>query len=139
MASKALKKASKKPRVKATRKTGSKKLPLKALKTTSEAKARSHITTDHEVIREWAESRGAQPARVKGTGRGGDVGIIRLDFPGYSGQKLEPITWEEWFEKFDENNLALLYQDQTAGGDRSNFNKIISAETAQEFEGKKAA
>lgn len=139
MASKALKKASNKPRARAVRKTGSKKLPLKALKTTSEAKARSHITTDHEVIRRWAEQRGAQPAKVKGTGKGGDIGIIRLNFPGYTGQKLEPITWEEWFEKFDDDNLALLYQEETAEGDKSNFNKIVRAETAQEFEGRKAA
>jgi hypothetical protein len=57
--------------------------------------------------------------------------MIRLDFPGYSGeQSLEPIEWEEWLEKFDENGLALLVQDQTAGGEQSNFNKLVRRETA---------
>jgi hypothetical protein len=57
--------------------------------------------------------------------------MIRLDFPGYSGeQSLEPIEWDEWFEVFDNRNLALLVQDETAGGERSNFNKLVSRENA---------
>ncbi len=59
--------------------------------------------------------------------------MIRLDFPGYSGaQSLEPISWDEWFQKFDESNLALLYQDTTARGQRSNFNKLVGRETAEQ-------
>jgi hypothetical protein len=96
------------------------------------AKTKTRVLTDHEEIRRWAEERGAQPARVKGTGGDGDVGMIRLDFPGYTGEEsLEPISWDEWFRKFDESNLALLVQDETARGERSNFNKLIGRETAQ--------
>jgi ferritin-like metal-binding protein YciE len=92
----------------------------------------ANVTTDHEQIQQWAEERGAHPACVRGTGGKGDTGMIRLDFPGYSGaQSLQPISWDEWFEKFDENNLALLYQEKTARGQRSNFNKLVSRETAQ--------
>ena len=95
----------------------------------------SKTTRDHEEIRRWAEERGGKPAHVKRTGSGEDIGILRIDFPGYSGAgSLEPITWEQWFEKFDERNLALLYQEETAGGQRSNFNKIVSSETAEEVE-----
>jgi hypothetical protein len=95
----------------------------------------SKTTQDHEEIRRWAEERRAQPACVKGTGDEGDTGLLRLDFPGYSGeQSLQHISWEEWFQKFDERNLALLYQEETAGGDKSNFNKIVSAGTAQEVQ-----
>jgi hypothetical protein len=69
---------------------------------------------------------------VRRTGGKGDIGMIRLDFPGYSGaQSLEPISWEEWFRKFDESKLALLYQESTARGQKSNFNKLIGRETAQ--------
>ena len=74
----------------------------------------------------------AKPACVRGTGGGGDIGMLRLDFPGYSGEtSLSHITWDEWFEKFDERNLALLYQETTAGGEKSNFNKLVSRETAE--------
>jgi len=60
------------------------------------------------------------------------VGIIRLDFPGYSGENsLEEIEWDEWFDKFDDNNLALVVQDETAGGEKSNFNKIVSRDSVE--------
>ncbi len=92
----------------------------------------SNSTTDHEQIRKWAEERGAKPACVRGTGGKEDVGMIRLDFPGYSGEdKLQPISWDEWFEKFDERKLALIYQDETASGQKSNFNKLVSRENAE--------
>ncbi len=98
----------------------------------------SKMLTDHEEIRKWAEERGAKPACVKGTGSKKDVGMIRLDFPGYTGEdSLEPISWDEWFKKFDENGLALLHQDKTADGKKSNFNKLVSRETADQGSKKK--
>jgi hypothetical protein len=64
---------------------------------------------------------------VKGTGGDGDPGILRIDMPGGAGEeRLEPITWEEWFDAFDRNRLAFLYQDRTAEGEESRFNKLIS-------------
>jgi hypothetical protein len=88
----------------------------------------SKTTTDHNQIQRWAEARNATPARVKRTDRSKeDFGIIRLDFPGYSGAgSLEPVSWDEFFEAFDENRLAFVYQEKTASGRRSNFNKIIN-------------
>jgi hypothetical protein len=88
--------------------------------------------TDHRRIREWAEARGAQPACVKGTRGNRDTCLIRLDFPGYGGEDtLEPISWDEWFNNLDENNLALLVQEETTSGQRSNFNKLVSRETVE--------
>lgn len=95
------------------------------------ARTRANVTTDHEEIRRWAEERGASPACVRKTGGKGDIGMIRLDFPGYSGaDSLEHIGWDEWFQKFDESGLALLHQDTLASGGKSNFNKLIARETA---------
>jgi hypothetical protein len=66
-------------------------------------------TTDHEEIRRWVEERGGWPACVKGTGGWEDPGLLRIDFPGYSGEEsLQKITWEEFFEKFEESGLAFL-------------------------------
>ena len=98
----------------------------------------SKTTRDHEEIRRWAEERGGKPAHVKRTGSEEDIGVLRIEFPGFGeDENLEPISWEDFFGKFDERDLALVYQEQTAGGERSNFNKLVSAETAAESEGGK--
>ncbi|HEY3826129.1 MAG TPA: hypothetical protein VGL82_16300 [Bryobacteraceae bacterium] len=89
----------------------------------------STTTTDHDEIRRWAEQRGGKPACVQGTGGKGDVGMLRIEFPGKpnaNDDKLQEITWDQFFEKFDERGLALLYQDHTAEGQKSNFNKLLS-------------
>jgi hypothetical protein len=89
--------------------------------------------TDHDEILDWAEARGAKPACVKGTGQNDDVGMIRLDFPGWSdSDSLQYIAWDQWFRAFDENGLALLVQERTADGDVSNFNKLVSRETTED-------
>ena len=56
------------------------------------SKAESKVTFDHEEIRRWAEERNAKPACVRGTGKAGDIGMIRLDFPGYSGERSPSTT-----------------------------------------------
>ena len=90
-------------------------------------------TTDHDRIRQWTEDRGGWPATVKSTHTDDDAGIIRLDFPDYSGEKsLERIPWDEWFEKFDGSDLVLLFQETTSEGVKSNFNKLVSRSTADE-------
>jgi len=89
----------------------------------------SKTTTSHEEIRKWVEERGGKPATVRGTGDDGEAGILRIDFPGYSGgDSLEEITWEEFFQKFDESNLQFLYQDKTADGKQSRFSKFVAKE-----------
>ena len=88
----------------------------------------SHTTTDHDEIRSWVEERGGFPATVKRTvGKGHEPGILRIDFPDYSGaESLERIDWDDFFEKFEKEKLAFLYQDETAGGDCSRFSKLIA-------------
>ena len=63
---------------------------------------------------------------MKGTERG-DSALLRIDYPGYSGEDtLEQISWEEFFEIFDDNELAFLYQDKTEDGGSSRFSKFVS-------------
>jgi hypothetical protein len=103
------------------------------------SRSKSKVTTDHDEIRRWVEERGGRPAVVKATrGKGDDVGILRIDFPGFSGEgTLEPISWEEFFEKFDREGLAFVYQETTASGQKSNFNEIVKRETVMERAGGK--
>ena len=81
----------------------------------------SHNTKDHDTIRSWAEERGGKPSRVA------DTGVIQLDFPGYRGDRLEEISWDDWFAVFDDRGLEFVYQDTTADGEQSNFNKLVDS------------
>jgi hypothetical protein len=86
----------------------------------------SDTTTDHDAIRKWAEERGGRPATVKGTESGDeDAGILRIDFQDPD-DRLEEISWDEWFDKFDEANLAFLYQDEKKDGETSTFFKLVN-------------
>ena len=90
--------------------------------------SKSNSTTDHDTIRAQVEKRKGTPATVKGTeNRNENSGILRIDFPGYSGKDtLEEISWQEFFKKFDESNLEFLYQEETSTGKPSRFNKFVS-------------
>jgi hypothetical protein len=83
--------------------------------------AEAKTTTDHDRIREWVESRGGRPAHVTETADADDSGILRIDF-GEPDERLSEISWDEWFEAFDENGLAFLYQDEG----ESRFNKLVA-------------
>lgn len=85
----------------------------------------SKRTTDHETIRKWAEQRGAKPATVKGTERNDPSGVLRLQFPGYGGERLQEIPWDEFFSKFDDKQLEFLYQDDRSSGEISHFFRLV--------------
>ncbi len=86
----------------------------------------SKKTTDHNEIKKWVEERDGKPAAVKATNSKNETRILRIDFPGYSGEdSLKHISWEEFFEKFDKENLAFLYQENLSRGEESRFFKLV--------------
>ena len=52
------------------------------------------------------------------------AGILRIDFDPPD-QGLERIGWDEFFEKFDEADIAFLHQDRTKDGQLSRFHKFV--------------
>lgn len=81
-------------------------------------------TTDHKLIRKWIEERDGRPTVVKGTeGKDGE-GILRVDFR-EPDEKLEEIPWDEFFQTFEDRQLAFLHQDKTADGKPSRFFKFV--------------
>ncbi|HHP7245285.1 MAG TPA: hypothetical protein ACFE0H_11425 [Elainellaceae cyanobacterium] len=87
----------------------------------------SKTTTDHNTIKQWVESRGGHPATVKATGDTDDPGVLQIDFPGYGDEEsLEHIPWDAFFEKFEDKQLAFLYQDRLDSGEESRFFKFVS-------------
>lgn len=90
----------------------------------------SQTTTDHDTIRKWAEERDGRPAAVRQTHSGDDAGILRIEFAGADASDgLEDISWEEFFDKFEEKKLAFLYQDRTKDGGVSRFFKLVSRDS----------
>lgn len=88
----------------------------------------AEVTTDHQQIREWIENRHGVPATVESTTSGkDDVGLLRVDFPaGSRDDALSTISWDDFFEKFEEKRLAFLHENKTAGGELSRFCKFVS-------------
>lgn len=81
-------------------------------------------THDHDAIRRWAESHGGRPSSVRGTSADGP-GVLRIDFEGAGAgeEALEPISWKRFFEKFEDEELDLLYRP---GRDDSRFCKFVA-------------
>jgi hypothetical protein len=91
----------------------------------------AEFTTDHAKIRKWAEAHGGKPAAVGRTHTDDDVGLIRIMFPQApqsEHQALVEISWDEFFKKFEETKLALLYEED------SRFRKLVGRDTAERRE-----
>ncbi|WP_137287059.1 lamin tail domain-containing protein [Halorussus salinisoli] len=88
----------------------------------------TRTTTDHDEIRRWVETRDADPAHVARTGDE-DLGVLRIDFPeAEPDENLEPLAWDDFFEKFDAANLAFRYQEAKENGEESCFCRFIARE-----------
>ncbi len=91
--------------------------------------AAATITTEHEVIRAWVEERSGFPVRAKGVSM---PARINLEFPGdYADTELERVSWDEWFEAFEQQELAFLHQEETEDGKLSHFNKLLSRQSVE--------
>lgn len=85
----------------------------------SEADGQLLVTTDHEVIRRWAEECGAEPAVAAGSVPG-DAGALRFA-TGRDAEEhddgLKPVTWEKWLDAFERAGLRFVYRDGWEGSD----------------------
>jgi Protein of unknown function (DUF2934) len=83
---------------------------------TSSAGPRAIRTRDQDVIRQWAARHHAEPATGQETASGratidvndGGAGI-RFNFPGAG--RFRPISWDEWFQHFDRQQLTFVYEE----------------------------
>ena len=96
--------------------------------------ASANRTTDHQTIMDWVEARGGKPAHVQRSGNDKDPGILRIDYPGFSGEgTLQALDWDTWFDAFEANKLAFLYQEKTADGQQSRFSKLVRRQAQDEM------
>ena len=72
-------------------------------------------TRDHEVIREWANRVGAEPATGEETPSGAATAMkvqdggtgLRFNFPGMG--RFRDISWTEWFDHFNSHDLTFVF------------------------------
>lgn len=89
-------------------------------------------TQDRQTIIAWIERRSAHAAQVVGSHPDADpdfepsVGALRVGFPGYaSNETLEPLSWDAFFERFDERGAVFHYQETDENGNPSNAYQIL--------------
>jgi hypothetical protein len=77
------------------------------------------------IAKGWSpKARRAVPATVAGTEHDGHLGVLRLDFPGYTGDRLREVSWDEWLATFERRRLDFIYQERQADGKRSNVFRL---------------
>lgn len=95
--------------------------------------------TDHEAIRDWAAARAGFPVIVDVSPAGGTQPMLRLVFGQHAYQDqdqaeraanaggYELVEWDEWFQVFDEQNLALVVGKEVPGR-RDSYHEIVRRE-----------
>ena len=83
------------------------------------------LTADHAEIRRWVEEHGGHPALVE-AGDGRDRLAVAFD-----GGSFRAVSWEDFFERFDRESLALAYgpdadADADADADSRTAARLVS-------------
>jgi hypothetical protein len=91
-------------------------------------------TQDHDLIRQWATRRRAEPATGEATESGpstmtvNDDGTgIRFNFPGIG--RFRPIEWDEWFRNFDTYSLVFIYERDVRSRSLSSRYRMVPMDT----------
>ena len=80
-------------------------------------------TTDHQDIRDWADARGGRPVVIRGARE--RAGGLRIDWSGRGHEGVEQVSWQDWFRRFDEQGMSLVFRERTGSGDLSRFCKLM--------------
>lgn len=100
------------------------------------------ILTEHSAIRQWTEARGGNPILLDVPDPvAGERALIQLTFDQHAlnaerNEGADPmtpgfrlVTWDEWFQAFDDQGLALVVDDDLSEG-RSVDYRLMSREEA---------
>lgn len=83
-----------------------------------------NVTTDHEVVRDWAETHGVEP------GLDTETGNPRMYVPGEGDGSVEEATWDEFFTQFEQRQLAFYYDDAAVEGAETPVYDVIDRNEA---------
>jgi hypothetical protein len=80
------------------------------------------ITIDHDLVRSWAEVRDARPSKFEGMTK---PSPLRFDL-GPPDAGLTEMSWTEFFEEFERDNLAFYYRDMAPTGEHDDLHGFVS-------------
>ena len=79
-------------------------------------------TIDHGFIRAWAEARDGRPGMLEGRVSAGGQKLLRFEF-GTPEPGLTEIAWDEFFQIFEQDRLALEFRE--ISGQISRFYRLV--------------
>ncbi|ELY75212.1 hypothetical protein [Natrinema gari] len=94
----------------------------------SETPTQRRLTTDPERIRKWAEARDAVPVRIRDS-EGHGYSFARRD---ELGERHEEVTWDEFTERFEDDDLVFVYHEAEPTGEEMGFFEIVERDRAFE-------
>ncbi len=84
------------------------------------------VTRDPAVIRQWAEARNGTPALIDGR--------LQIAFPAplepaaIAPPPVDQLDWDQFFRRFEAEDLEFRFQETNIEGDLSRFNEISRAQ-----------
>jgi hypothetical protein len=89
--------------------------------------SQSQVTTDHSTIRRWADRRDGVPVSATPVGDV-EAGALSIAFT-ESTTGAVAIPWERFFRRFEEANLAFVYEAEAYDGDTSHVYEFVDRRT----------
>lgn len=80
-------------------------------------------TTDHKIIRKWAQKFGAIPYLINN----GSQQALAIGFPEKEKDTVL-ISWDEWFAHFEEQQLILEYSSKKSETEKVPYHRLIRRE-----------
>lgn len=89
------------------------------------------FTTNHDIIKRWAEYRYGHPAIIKDSAVNLDFGGLYIRFEDEEPDiDIEKTNWKKFFDIFDKRKLAFLYKTKSRNGAVSHFYKFVNRRDA---------
>ena len=81
--------------------------------------------TDYDEIRGWIEEHNGMPVTLKEASENGEesTDMLHVAF-GTLSSDMEEMGWDEFFERFENENLALEYDDEAEEGETPSFELV---------------
>lgn len=89
---------------------------------------------NNDEVRSWVEERGGVPAVLKEISENGEESpeMLHLAF-GKLSPEMEEMDWEEFAERFDNENLALAFDDEAPKSNTPDFELVDRDRARDEY------